>query len=213
VINAAAPNVTIIEPQVRIAKSVSVDGAGATGDPFVYTITLQNTPGANQFTADAFDLTFRDLFVAGQAGSPLTNLSFTVTDTAGIVTSANFELVPDPANGNRLVLQTRAGGAFDLPVSATRTTTIRVNGILATTVTLGQVIPNDAEVRWTSLDGDPGQRSTFTPDSTERTGAGGRERLRRHRRRGHQHSQRRTSEDDRVHLGERDNQSLGRCGR
>ena len=37
----------------------------------------------------------------------------------------------------------------------------------------GQVIPNSAEVRWTSLDGDPGQRSTFTPDSTERTGAGG----------------------------------------
>ncbi|MBP3959943.1 isopeptide-forming domain-containing fimbrial protein [Gemmata sp. G18] len=175
-ISAAAPNVTVIEPQVRIAKSVSVDGAGDTGDagdPFAYTITLQNVPGANQFTADAFDVTFSDLFLAGQVGSPLENLSFTVVDTTGIVTSANFELVPDPGNGNRLVLRTVAGGDFDLLVDAARTITITVVGNVATTVTVGQVIPNDAAVRWTSLNGVPGQRSPFTPDSTERTGAGG----------------------------------------
>lgn len=172
---AAAANVLVIEPQVQIAKSVSVDGGGDTGDagdPFVYTVVLSNPGGANQFTADAFDLTFRDLFLAGLAGSPLENLAYTVTDTAGLVTAANFQLVTDPVTGRR-VLQTPPGSTFDLPVAPARTITIRVTGNVAVTVTPGQIIPNTAEVRWTSLDGDPGQRSPFNPDSTERTGAGG----------------------------------------
>jgi fimbrial isopeptide formation D2 family protein len=58
-------------------------------------------------------------------------------------------------------------------VNAGRTITIQVNGTLAQTVIPGQIIPNSAEVRWTSMDGNPGQRSQFTPNSTERTGAGG----------------------------------------
>jgi fimbrial isopeptide formation D2 family protein/uncharacterized repeat protein (TIGR01451 family) len=176
-VTAAAPNVTIIEPQVNIDKSVSVDGAGDTGDagdPFVYTIVLSNKPGSNQFTADAFDLTFRDLLQAGLLTSPLNVTGFTVTDSAGVVTAANFELVTDPGTG-QLVLQTKAGTTFDLPVSATRTITIHVSGNLAQTVTPGQLIPNDADVRWTSLDGipNPNPRSTFNTNSTERTGAGG----------------------------------------
>src|SRR5262249_35553478 len=81
-------------------------------------------------------------------------------------------LVTDPGTG-QLVLQTTDTGAFDMLVDATRTITILVNGNVAQTVTPGQVIPNDADVRWTSLDGTPGQRSTFNTNSTERTGAGG----------------------------------------
>ncbi|VTU01253.1 collagen-binding partial : Putative uncharacterized protein OS=uncultured prokaryote GN=HGMM_F48B01C05 PE=4 SV=1: Cna_B: Cna_B: Cna_B [Gemmataceae bacterium] len=172
---ASAATVTVIEPQVKIDKTVSVDAGGSTGDagdPFTYTIVLSNPPGASQLTADAFDLTFADLFQAGLAGSPLTVSGFTVTDTAGLVTAALFELVTDPGTG-RLVLRTRAGQSFDLPVSGTRSVTIRVTGSVATSVTPGQVVPNTAEVRWTSLNGDPGQRSAFTPASTERTGADG----------------------------------------
>jgi fimbrial isopeptide formation D2 family protein/uncharacterized repeat protein (TIGR01451 family) len=172
---ASAANVTVIEPQVRIDKSVTVDGAGSigdAGDPFVYTVTLRNPPGSNQFTADAFDLTFRDLLQSGLPGSPLSVTGFTVTDTSGLVTAANFQLATDVGTGQQ-VLQTVPGTSFDLPVSAIRTITIRVTGTLALAVTPGQLIPNDAEVRWTSLDGSPGQRSTFTPNSTERTGEGG----------------------------------------
>src|SRR5262249_878759 len=78
----------------------------------------------------------------------------------------------------RLVLETAAGGDFDLPVSSTRTITITITGNIATTVTPGQVIPNTATVQWTSLDGDftnapNAPRSPFNPASTERTGAGG----------------------------------------
>lgn len=174
-VTVSAANVTVLEPQVRIDKSVVVNGAGTTGDandPFVYTIVLSNPPGTNAFTADAFDVTFHDLFQAGLPGSPLQNLSFIVTDTAGIVTAANFELVTDPIT-NRLVLQTAAGGDFDLLVDPTRTITIRVDGEISQTVTPGEVIPNTAEVQWTSLPGDPGVRSAFNPNSTERTGADG----------------------------------------
>lgn len=178
-LTAAAGYVTVIEPRVRVAKSVTVDGSplgdnavGDDGDPFTYTVVLSNPSGASQFTADAFDLTVRDLMSAGLPGSPLMVSTFAVTDSAGLVTAANFELVTDAGTG-RLVLQTTAGGVFDLPVSDTRTITIQILGTVTTFVAPGQVIPNVAEVRWTSLDGDPGQRSPFTAASTERTGAGG----------------------------------------
>lgn len=174
-VQVSAPNIRIIEPQVQIAKSATVNGAGDrgdAGDPFVYTIVLSNPPGSNQFTADAFDVTFRDLLNAGLLGSPLDVTGFTVVDSAGGVTAANFELVTDSGTG-QLVLRTTAGGAFDLLVDPTRTITIQISGTLAQTVTPGQIVSNDAEVRWTSLDGDPGQRSTFNTNSTERTGAGG----------------------------------------
>lgn len=172
---ASASNVTVIEPQVQIDKSVAVDGAGNIGDAsdsFVYTIVLTNLPGANQFTADAYDVTFSDLLNAGLLGSPLEISGFNVVDSSGVVTNANFELVTDGGTG-RLLLRTTAAGAFDMLVDPARTITITVNGNIDANVQPGDVILNDADVHWTSLSGDPGQRSTFTPDATERTGAGG----------------------------------------
>src|SRR5262249_8908759 len=151
-----------------IDKSVSVNGDGTSGDagdPFVYTIVLSNPPGANQFTADAHDVTFQDLLEAGLLGSPLNITGFTVTDTSGLVTAANFELVTDSATG-RLVLRTKAGGSFDMLVDTTRKITITVTGQIALSVQPGQVIPNDANVAWTSLPGNPGPRSTFNANST-----------------------------------------------
>ena len=214
-ITAAATNVRIIEPQVQIAKSVSVDGAGNTGDAgdsFVYTIVLSNPPGASQFTADAFDLTFSDLLQAGLPTSPLNLTGFTVTDTLGQVTAANFELVTDPGTG-QLVLRTTAAGAFDMLVNATRTITIQVSGSLAQTLVPGQVIPNSAEVQLDQPRRRPRPAVHVFPqlDGTHRRGRSGRrERLSRQRRSGHQHSQSRTEQVGGDHLGERDRRSHGR---
>jgi fimbrial isopeptide formation D2 family protein/uncharacterized repeat protein (TIGR01451 family) len=171
---ASAANVTVIEPQVVVDKSATVNGSGTVGDagdPVVYTITLRNPPGPAAFTADAFDLTFSDdlPFQAGD-GSLIVDPVLTVTDTAGIVTAADFELVGDNATG--WTLRTPAGTAFDLPVSAGRTITLTVSGTLPAFVAPGQLIVNEAGVQWTSLPGDPGPLSPFNPNAVERTGTG-----------------------------------------
>lgn len=171
---ASAANVTIIEPQVVVDKSATVNGFGTVGDagdPVVYTITLRNPPGSAAFTADAFDVTFADdlPFQAGN-GSLIVSPVLGVTDTAGLVTAADFELVGDNTNG--WTVRTPAGTSFDLPVDGSRTITLTVSGTLPFFVTPGQVIVNEAGVQWTSLPGSPGPISPSNPNSVERTGTG-----------------------------------------
>lgn len=172
VLNAAAPNVLIIEPQLQIAKSAtSSPGVLDANDLVTYTIVLTNLPGANQRTANAYDVTFSDPLPTGLGGSLIVNPSFLVTDTAGQVTAANFVL-----DGNQTIgytLRTANGADFDMAVDANRTITLQISGNLANTVTTGQVIPNNAETRWTSLPGDVGNLTLFNGNGSERTGAGG----------------------------------------
>lgn len=180
---ASAANVTIIEPRVQIDKSVEVNGGGAIGeggDPIEYTIVLANPPGSNSFTADAFDVTFQDVlpfsgllgsFVWGSLIDPAAPPVVSVVDTAGFVTSGDFVF-----SGNSLsswTLSTQPGFSFDMPVDGGRTITITITGFISPLVAPGQSIRNTAEAQWTSLDGEPGERSTFNPNSTERTGVGG----------------------------------------
>ncbi len=172
--DARAENVRIIEPQVQIDKSVVVDGMGIigqAGDTIEYTIVLSNPPGPQGNTADAFDVTFVDQLPTNAAGSLIVNPIFTVMDTAGQVTAADFQLTGDRASG--FTLETVSTADIDLPVDPARMITITVSGTLPLTVNPAERIINEGTVRWTSLNGDPGQRSTFSPDSTERTGAGG----------------------------------------
>jgi fimbrial isopeptide formation D2 family protein/uncharacterized repeat protein (TIGR01451 family) len=150
----SAPVVTVVEPKVNIAKSVS-PATGDAGDPVAYTITLTNTTGP-----DALDVTLNDPLPISVSGPAIAS----VTDSAGLLTAANFQLV-----GN--VLSSVA--PFDMPTNAARKITIVVNGTLPTSVQSGQLIDNTATVQWTSLPGSPGQRSTYNASSTERTGAGG----------------------------------------
>jgi uncharacterized repeat protein (TIGR01451 family)/fimbrial isopeptide formation D2 family protein len=161
---AQAPNITIIEPQVTTAKTVSIDGGASAasqnadaGDMAQYTITL--TQAAN--SPSAFDVTLNDPIPAAIASPVITG----VTDSAGLLTAANFAIAG-------ATLQTPA--PFDLlGQTTTRTITIRVRGTLANTVMPRDTFLNTATTRWSSLDGTPGQRSTYNTSSTERDGSGG----------------------------------------
>ena len=175
-INASAPNVTVIKPTVTIDKVVSVDAGGTVGDagdPVTYTITLRNTGNV-----DAFDVTLNDPLPTGTGGaSLLVNATLaSVTDTANLVSSSDFEIIGDNSNG--FTLRTPVGTSFDMQVNSARVITLVITGNLpqASTglITPGQVINNTSDVQWTSLDGDFSlPRSSFNTSSTERTGVGG----------------------------------------
>lgn len=174
-----APAVTVIEPTLSATKTRPTPGGNADANDLVsYQIVLRHTAPSN---ADAFDVTFSDPLPKVAGGSlivndttPGTPPAFTVVDSLGPVTAADFEMVGDDTNG--WTLQTKAAGTgFNFPQSAVRTITITISGRLAgaALLTPNQSIVNAATLRWTSLSGNPGQISTLNANSTERTGAGG----------------------------------------
>ncbi|MBC7238041.1 MAG: hypothetical protein H5T69_19530, partial [Chloroflexi bacterium] len=164
----SAPNVTVIEPALDAVKMVNRSTADA-GDWITYTITLKH---AGSSGADAFDVTFSDpLPKTGSGASLIVSPSFSVADSAGIVTAASFELVGSDSTG--WTLQTRPGVSFDMPWSTSRTITLTVWGTVSYLAAPSQSVQNTATVYWTSLDGAPGQRSAYNTSSTERTGADG----------------------------------------
>ncbi|MFN8381401.1 MAG: sortase [Anaerolineales bacterium] len=155
-----ASTVSIIEPNVNITKTVAPT-TGDAGDSFTYTITLS---GAT--STDAFDVTLND-----DIDSLMENLVLSgVTDTASQVTAANFNFVP--ATG---ILTTVT--PFDIPVSASRQIVLTFTGTVSYSATPGQVIPNNANVQWTSMDGVVSNRSSYYTNPVdgnddERTGSG-----------------------------------------
>lgn len=169
---ASAQNVTVIEPEIQVQKSASVDGGGTTGDAgdtITYTITITN-PG----DVDAFDLLLNDaLPTDGTTGFSLISGATlgSVVDTAGLLGLSDFALIGSNTTG--YTLQNAGGVPFDFLVNPGRTITLTVTGTISILASSGQQITNTAGVNWTSLDGDPGVRSPFSPDATERTGAGG----------------------------------------
>jgi len=150
----SAPNITIIEPSLGVSKTVAPN-TGDAGDAFTYTITLT---GAS--TTDAFEATLEDTLPADMENLVLTG----VTDTASLVTSANFDLT-----GNSLTTVT----PFDMPFDAARQIVLTIDGTVAFTATPGQQIDNSAIARFTSMDGDVQDRSIYNTASDERTGTDG----------------------------------------
>ncbi len=166
---AAAPNVTVIEPALNIAKSASAPTADA-GNPLSYTLTITQD-GASQ--TDAYDTTLADPLPLCAAGGPsaIDNPVISlVSDPDGLLPPTPFELVGDNATG--WTLQTPAGTSFDVPLGA-QPIQITVSGTVAYCVSPTQVLGNTSYIYWTSLDGTALDRSTFNPDSDERTGADG----------------------------------------
>jgi large repetitive protein len=169
-VTASAPPVTVIEPTIDVSKQARVDGAGTVGEAgssVEYTIVVQNT-GA----VDAFDLTLSDPLPTAASGVTLiaNPVLTSVVDTDGPVDSTDFEIVGSAATG--YTLRTKPGVTFDFPVDPGRSITLRVTGTLTGAVQPAELIQNTATVRWTSLNGNPGRRSAFNPNSTERTGSG-----------------------------------------
>jgi large repetitive protein len=143
----------VVEPAVDLTKAADVTELDA-GDPLTYTITLSNP---NLLTA--YDLTFYDSLPCDGTGS-LLSLDFatgvTVSDSAGVVTKADFELVADA--GGCFELRTLPGFTFDLLQS--QTLTITVTGTVENRVSPNLAMDNVVLVNWTSLDGaDPDERT------------------------------------------------------
>lgn len=162
----AAP-VTVIEPELDVTKTATVNGntappgSGDAGDPVEYTITLQHS-GSSE--TDAFDVTLTDLLPTGIVAPMVTG----VVDSEGILTTADVVITGG-------TLQFAIGGDISMntiDMNLGRVVTITVAGTLDN-LTPGEAVTNEADIAWTSLDGDPGQRSTFNTDSVERTGADG----------------------------------------
>ena len=146
--NGNDPTVTIVEPTVTVAKSVSGPASPDAGDVLTYTITLTNNSGQT-----AYDLTLSDALSASLTAAPgflgVVGGS-SVTVAGGATSSANaFEIV-DLGGGNS-VLRTASGANVDLPNGGSITLTY------ATAIVAGAgpsiSIPNLANVRWSSLDG------------------------------------------------------------
>jgi len=178
-----AANVRILEPQISTAKVATINGgtSGFAGQTVNYTLCLRH-PGtaasapcpaaaAVADDTDAFDVTVSDPLPKGSGGDSLVlGPSFAVNDSAGTVTAADFELVGSDAAG--WTLQTKPGVSFDFPRSTSRVIKVTISGTLSSSAIVGSTITNTATSRWSSLDGEPGQRSTLETNSTERTGSG-----------------------------------------
>lgn len=185
----SADSVEVIEPELEVLKDVSVDGPGDAGDEITYTITIQHTADSE---TDAFDVSLYDVLpdqvdFSGIVFGAGTNVS--VTDTLNILTTADFEI--DGAGGSNGALQFAATGntsvdssvtgsssnVIDMPLSAVaRVVTISITGVLQDSVEPGDVIANESEINYSSLDdnndGDPDNddeddRSNFVDDGTQ----------------------------------------------
>lgn len=143
----SAPNVTMVEPELQVAKSVSPAGADA-GDTVTFTVTLSHTGPSN---ADAFNATLADVLPAGLgfvSASHTAGLAPTTFSASGGF-SATWTSFPD-------------NGSFS---------TFQIQATLPGGVAPGQQFTNTANAQWTSLPGDVlTPQSTYNTLSTERTG-------------------------------------------
>jgi uncharacterized repeat protein (TIGR01451 family)/fimbrial isopeptide formation D2 family protein len=103
----------------------------------------------------------------GSGSLILTPTVLSVTDSAGTLTTADFTLTGSNATSWTLSNPT------PVDVAPGRVVMITVRGTLSNAAMPGAAITNTAFLRWTSLDGTPGQRSTHNTASTERTGDDG----------------------------------------
>jgi len=145
-VNSTSADVIIVEPPVSVNKTASPT-VGDAGDTVTFTITVSNPLSG----IDAFNVTLDDIVPAEityQAGS--------FTNTAGLAPDTIAE-APD------------LNAYWDI-FPAGSSSTFQFQGEIKTSVTPGDVIFNDAIVKFTSLPGTPGQQSPHNTLSYERTG-------------------------------------------
>ncbi len=155
--------VIIAEPLLTLAK-VLVTAPTDAGDPITYTLTITSASGLNRATA--FDLTLTDNFDPN-----LTGLS-----VSSVVTTQGATCV---GNGGGTTTFSHNGGVFagnNLTFTATcldpgQTITLTISGTVAATAPVGYVIPNTANLVYTSLPGTNG--TTINPTGSSTPGASG----------------------------------------
>jgi LPXTG-site transpeptidase (sortase) family protein len=150
----SAPNITIIEPVINTAKTVTPATADA-GDTVTFTVTLTN-PASGSTTAH--DVTWSDTLPTGLTYVPASLALGTCTAST-----------PPTLSDASAPTLTASGGLFQPGESCTITFQATVNY----SATPGQTLTNTAISQWTSLPGAVNDRSTYNTASDERTGADG----------------------------------------
>ncbi|MCM2372640.1 SdrD B-like domain-containing protein [Aporhodopirellula aestuarii] len=163
-----AADVIVVEPEITLDQSISIAGnagqtTGDAGDAIQYTIEITNGSGL-----DAFELGFLDDLPTNGSASVLTGVTFSVTDTEGLVSNSDFTLSGSDGTGYSLEY---TGTDWDMLASQVgRTITITVDGTIASTVTPNASFENNPEVDWSSLNGTVLDRSPHNTASDERVG-------------------------------------------
>jgi len=147
----SAEEVILVEPELEVTKTFSA-ASGDAGDTLTVTLDLAHS-GASD--ADAYDVTLTDILpddltYAGGLDCTGGSLTPTCSESGGTIT-ADFSGSGSPFN-----LGETAQVTFDVTLDLT--------------VSPEQVIPNTADLTWTSLPGEPGVQSGENPLSVERTG-------------------------------------------
>lgn len=156
-VNAAAPVITVVEPLLSLAKTVSnvtsPGNAPVVGDTLEYQVVLTNAG-----TATAFDINIVDT----PATSVVRDTSFTPTATINTVAVTGFVSTPTAGPGGTLIWgRGNADGTLDVPVGATLVLTYRIT--VQSVPGPSGVIDNGVSADWTSLN---------AVNADERTGAG-----------------------------------------
>ena len=145
-ITSTSADVVIVEPPVDVDKT-ALPTTGDAGDTVTFTITVSNPPSR----IDAFNVTLDDIVPAE------------ITYDAGSFTHA-AGLVPD------VIAEAPDLNAYWDVFPAGSSSTFQFTGEIKTSVTPGDIITNDAIVKFTSLPDSPPQQSPYNDLSFERTG-------------------------------------------
>ncbi|WP_461602388.1 VCBS domain-containing protein [Aeromonas rivipollensis] len=154
VTTAPAPSAFIQEPVLTIAQNLITTPPPygfEEGDEVSFNIVISNNG-----PLDAFDIRLSDLLPGQLSGYNLVSVIYD-----GVDVSSQFELV-----GNQL--QTRADANLDIAVG--KQLTLVLGGVVNASATNFAQLTNQAEVQWTSLNGNLG---TAADPAGERTGADG----------------------------------------
>jgi fimbrial isopeptide formation D2 family protein len=183
----SAAIVTIREPQLTTTKDVAVQPAGVgpygafgqavradAGDNVRYRITIAN--GLATTSTTAFDVTLSDQLPTANFSGGAGAFSVVGVATSGTgsvrrdgashtLTAADFEIT---VGG---LLRFNSAFRYDIEPSVSVEITVQGTNFLGAT---GQLVSNTADVRWTSLSQDPGNRAgNGATNGVERTGANG----------------------------------------
>lgn len=176
--NATTVNVTVVEPNVDVAKATSL-ATGDAGDQYYYTITISNTSGVDAFNVSLQDVLNQYFNFYDRDGDTDIDVADVVQIISGpgSVTTANFTL--NSFTNDAAKTLTTSGSGFTLLNG--ETLVIRVHGALSNSIPTTLTISNTASIAWTSLP-DSGTVMNPTgsvvpvdldPNTGERDGSGG----------------------------------------
>ncbi|MBB4864968.1 putative repeat protein (TIGR01451 family) [Pseudomonas nitritireducens] len=141
VVSAQQPSVTIVEPTLTVTQQITTTpdfGGFDQGDTVTFDITIANNSGTN-----AFDISLQDLLP-----TQIDGLTFngSITYNGGATNNGGVDFIIQ--NGQLIT----ANGA-NIDIANGGSIVIHLTGVVNASAAGLAVIPNNVEVRWTSLDG------------------------------------------------------------